>query len=118
VAALRLPERLTQKSTPYYSVGELSSTGARVVGAGVGAGAGAAVGAGAHHVRLHGVLCASAGQAATAAAGGADFLVLSVALAQTELAALCASIPMPVYARGIALETAWVLGASGVNEIA
>jgi hypothetical protein len=34
-----------------------------------------------------------------------------------ELAALCASVPVPVFARGLALEEAWVLGASGLSEI-
>jgi hypothetical protein len=34
-----------------------------------------------------------------------------------ELAALCGAVAVPVYARSIALEQAWKLGASGINEI-
>ena len=33
------------------------------------------------------------------------------------LAALCESIPKPVFAAGIELERAWGLGVSGVNQI-
>jgi hypothetical protein len=44
-------------------------------------------------------------------------LVLSEALSPGDLAALCRLVSVPVYARGLALEAAWVLGASGLNEI-
>ena len=39
-------------------------------------------------------------------------------LPHDELRALCAGVDLPVYARGIALERAWALGATGVNLIA
>jgi mutator protein MutT len=106
VAALRLPERLTEKSTRYYRVGDLSL---------VGHSTGAADADNA--ARLRGVFCASAAEAAVANCAGADFLVLSEALLPSELAGLCHSLPVPVFARGIGLEQAWALGASGLNEI-
>ena len=40
------------------------------------------------------------------------------ALADGELTALCGAVAVPVFARGIGLEQAWGLGASGLNEIA
>jgi hypothetical protein len=105
VKALRLPERLTLISTSFYQVGDLSSLGHP---AGVADADNAA--------RLRGVLCASAAAAAVAAEGGADFLVLSAVLPSAKLATLCQLVSTPVYARGLALEEAWALGASGINE--
>jgi mutator protein MutT len=105
VAALRLPERLTQISTPHYSVGNLGSLLQSNAGVEVTAGA-----------RLRGVLCASAAEAAVAAGASADFLVLSEILAPSELAALCQLVAVPVYARGITPEEAWALGATGIND--
>jgi hypothetical protein len=52
-----------------------------------------------------------------AAGAGADFLVMREALADGELAALCSSVAVPVFAHGLALERAWALGASGIHEI-
>jgi mutator protein MutT len=102
VAALRLPERLTEASSPDYSIGEL----------------GRRPDADAHSgTRLRGVYCASAEDGVAAASAGADFLVMRGALADGRLAALCGLVPVPVFARGIALERAWELGASGIHEI-
>ncbi len=98
VRALRLPERLTQESTSDYYV--------------IGPGSGAAT----PNTRLQGAFCDCTQDAAMAAVG-ADFLVLRVPLAMDELAQLCRSVSVPVYARRIALESAWATGASGVNEI-
>jgi mutator protein MutT len=106
VAALRLPERLTQISTPYYSVSDLSSLRHPTVGADV-----------TDSTRLRGVFCASVAEAVVAAGAGADFLVMRDALADGELVALCDLVPLPVFANGIGLEQAWVLGVSGLNEI-
>jgi mutator protein MutT len=106
VAALRLPERLTRVSTPYYSVSELSSLGHPTVGDGID-----------RDTRLRGVFCMDTAEAAVIAAAGADFLVLSEVLSAGELAMLCQRVSVPVYARGLALEEAWALGASGNNEI-
>jgi 8-oxo-dGTP diphosphatase len=105
VAALRLPERLIQRSTPYYSVGDLRSLEDLTVVAGVD-----------DVTRLRGVFCATAAEAAVAAGGGADFLVLSAVFPPGELPTLCQLVSTPVYARGLALEEAWALGASGINE--
>jgi hypothetical protein len=63
------------------------------------------------------VFCAGADQGVAAAEEGADFLVMREPLADVELAALCDRVPGPIFARGIGLERAWTLGASGVNEI-
>ena len=106
VRALRLPERLTEMSSRYYCVGDLSSLG-RSVGV-----------AGADNVvRLRGVFCASAEEGAAAARGSADFLVMRNRPADSELAALCKSVPVPVFTVGVALDRAWGLGASGVSEV-
>jgi mutator protein MutT len=106
VTALRLPERLTQVSTPCYSIRDFSSIGNPVVGAEV-----------FYDTRLLGVFCASAEDGVAAEATGADFLVMRDAFPVRELAALCASLPVPVFASGIGLEQAWALGATGLNEI-
>jgi mutator protein MutT len=104
--ALRLPERLRQISTAYYRVGDLSLLGHPIVVANAD-----------NVTELRGVFCASAAAGSAAASAGADFLVLSEALLPSELAGLCHSLPVPVFASGIGLEQAWALGASGLNEI-
>jgi 8-oxo-dGTP diphosphatase len=105
VALLRLPEQLTEASSPWYNISYLSSMRPAGVGAEVTRGS-----------RLCGVSCPSAAEAAAAAHAGADFLVLSEALPAGELATLCQLVPGPVYARGLSVEEAWALGASGTNE--
>ena len=106
VAALRLPERLRQASAPHYSIGELGSFGRP------------AISADSHAVaRLRGVFCAGPDQGVAAAQAGADFLVMREPLADVELAALCDRVAAPIFARGIGLERAWELGASGVHKI-
>ena len=95
VRALWLPERLTQAETPDYRIGGVS----------------------AGETRLRGAFCASPAEAAGAIAAGAEFLALRIDFGDDELAALCAGVPVPVFARGFALEKAWALGASGLNEI-
>jgi mutator protein MutT len=106
VAALRLPERLTQVSTPYYSIRDFGSIGNPAVGTEV-----------FYETRLLGVICLTAEDGVAAEAAGADFLVIRDALPVRVLAALCGSLPVPVFASGIGLEQAWALGASGLNEI-
>jgi mutator protein MutT len=98
--ALRLPERLRRDTTPHY----------RVVSARELKGARPRSG-------LVGAACRSAAEAEAAAAGGADFLVLDPVLAPGELAALCARVAVPLFARGVALERAWALGATGINAL-
>lgn len=97
VRVLWLPERLTQMSSAEYDVVPPRAAG--------------------NPTRLRGVSCRDTAQAAAAAVGGADFVVLREPVADAELASLCGAVPLPVYARGIPLSQAWVLGASGVNAI-
>ena len=98
IGALRLPERLRLACTDFYRVGELS---------------------GLHHRgdRLSGVWCRNAGDGTRAAAAGTDFLVMREALPASSLASLCEAVPVPVFARGIALVRAWELGASGTHTV-
>ena len=97
VAALRLPEVLTELATAFYMVGELG-----------GADAGG---------RLHGVWCAGVADAMAASDVGADFLVMRNELPHAEITSICEMVPVPVYARGVEMQEAWGLGASGVVEI-
>jgi mutator protein MutT len=106
VRALRLPERLTEMSSSYYSIGGVGSVGRPAPSADAHAAA-----------RLRGVFCASADEGLAAARAGADFLGLREPLADVGVAALCELVAVPVFARGIRLERAWELGASGLNEI-
>ena len=107
VAALRLPERLKEASTPYYDIGDLRTLRRPTAGA-----------EGSREVRLQGVFCVSTDEGVAAATAGADFLVMRRMLADGEIAALCGRVPMPVFALGIELEHAWALGASGVYSAA
>lgn len=122
VRALRLPERLTEAATPYYRVSGFDGLPTRVGSAEVGGssrrdGAEAGDAAGGNG-RLRGVACVNTAQAMAAAAARADFLVLGGVVSAGELAALCQTVSVPVYARGLELEEAWALGASGVAAIA
>jgi mutator protein MutT len=97
VAALRLPERLTHVATDDYAVTELGraeSTG-----------------------RLHGVFCAGIADAMAAGDAGADFLVLRTELSRAESASICELVAVPVYVRGVGVEEAWEIGATGIVEI-
>jgi mutator protein MutT len=111
VRALRLPERLTHLATPDYEVVESTFPRKRP---GVNGGADESAD---ERSKLLGVFCRDGEEAVEAAEAGADFLVLRSALADGELAALCDSVPVPVFARGIGLDQAWATGASGCNEI-
>jgi mutator protein MutT len=116
VATLRLPERLRRAASPFYEIqtcGDIArgvrarrygSTGDRP--------------AATSGKQLQGALCQESRAAWEAASAGADFLVMRDALPHDELAALCAGVDLPVFARGVALERAWALGASGVNSMA
>jgi 8-oxo-dGTP diphosphatase len=96
VAALRLPQTLTRLSTPDYAIEDACT---------------------APDARLHGMLCADARDAVAASTAGADFLILRDILAPAMLTYLCEAVSVPVFARGLTLEEAWGLGASGINEI-
>jgi mutator protein MutT len=109
VDALRLPERLRRATSPFYEI----LTCEELDGA-----------PGLRHRacagrprRLLGSLCGRRSDAERSA-GAADFLVMREPLPHDELRALCAGVDLPVYARGVALERAWALGATGVNLIA
>ncbi|MEP6885087.1 MAG: 8-oxo-dGTP diphosphatase MutT [Gammaproteobacteria bacterium] len=107
VRALRLPERLTHVLTPDYKIVESTFPRQRF-----------AVDEDTHdRPKLFGTYCKDVEDAALSAAAGADFLVISVALQDGELADLCAAVTLPVFALGIKLEEAWALGASGCNEL-
>jgi len=97
VAALRLPERLTQVSTAHYAVGELGGPDSGG--------------------RLRGVFCSGMADALAASDAAADFLVLRNELSHTEITSICELVPIPVYARGLPPEEAWKFGATGVVEI-
>jgi hypothetical protein len=104
---LRLPERLTQLSATDYEVVESTFPRKRL-----------AVGGEANErLKLVGMFAGDAQEAFAAAGAGADFLVLRNVLADGELTGLCDSVPAPVFARGIGLERAFEMGASGCNEI-
>jgi 8-oxo-dGTP diphosphatase len=97
VSALRLPERLSQASTPEYALGPLA--GADSAG------------------RLYGVWCDGMADAMAASDAGADFIVLQNELSHTELRSICELVSVPVYTPGLKLEDAWALGATGINEV-
>jgi mutator protein MutT len=107
VRALRLPERLTQLSTPDYEVVELAFPRKRRGTDGEASG----------RSKLVGVFCRGGKEAGEVAEAGADFVVLRNVLADGELVALCDAVRVPVFACGIGMEQAWGLGASGVSEI-
>jgi 8-oxo-dGTP diphosphatase len=106
VRALRLPERLIEVSAPGYVVHREAVLRHPADGGGMPG-----------EARLHGVLCANADEGVAAVRGGAEFLALRDVVGDDDLTALCAAVAVPVFARGVELERAWVLGASGVNEI-
>jgi len=97
VAALRLPERLSEVSTADYVVGALG--GADSSG------------------RLCGVWCAGIADALAGGDAGADFLVLRNELSHAEIKSICALVAIPVYVKGVGLEESWGLGATGIVEI-
>jgi len=111
VRALRLPERLMHLSTPDYEVVE-SAFPRKLLAVGENA----AIDEDANgRSKLVGMFCRDGDGVVDAAEAGADFLVMRNVLADGELTALCDSVPVPVFARGIGLERAWALGASGCN---
>ena len=48
---------------------------------------------------------------------GADFVAMRSCMPHQDLSDLCRAISVPVFAQGIDLETAWVLGATGINQL-
>ena len=99
IGALALPERLRRRSAAGYHISAFGAPSSERGG------------------RLAGVLCGSRSEAEAADAAGADFLALGKPLAPAELGDLCGSVSAPVYARGLDLERAWALGATGINSL-
>ena len=98
VRALRLPERLTEAQSPAYQVSGVDVSAPRAGDP------------------LRGAFCAGAA-AALRAAANVDFIVLTEALPDSQLVALCEAVCVPVFARSVSLEAAWRFGATGVNAI-
>jgi hypothetical protein len=104
---LRLPERLTQISTSFYRMENERRQKTQH---------GAANAAYRDDGMLRGMFCENTAEALLVASR-VDFIVLLEDLPRAKLAELCATVPLPVFARGIGLEVAWQLGASGANQI-
>jgi mutator protein MutT len=98
VAALRLPEQLSQAATRDYVLGRSAEADA----------------AG----RLRGVWCDGMADALAGSDAGADFLVLRNELPHEDITSICELVPIPVYVPGLGLREAWGLGATGLVEIA
>jgi mutator protein MutT len=98
VAALRLPERLTEATTREYVLGR--SAHADAAG------------------RLCGVWCSGLADVMAASDAGAHFLVLRDELPHEDIRSICGLVPVPVYVPGLEAEEAWELGATGIVEIA
>ncbi len=107
VRALALPPRLAQASTASFFVDEAGP-----------AARGPQESAPPRRDRLRGVWCSTAGEATAAALEGADFVVMRHVMADAEVERLCGEICLPVYIRAPTPESAFVLGASGVSDIA
>jgi len=93
VASLRLPEILVSVSAEVYSIGE------RQAG------------------KLLGMICGDISSATAAESGGADFVLMRFDLAEEAISRVCRALLIPVFARGISLEAAWRLGASGIHTL-
>jgi mutator protein MutT len=93
VDALQLPECLVRESTSTYVIGP------RTPG------------------KLAGAICSDAEAALAAADIGTDFVAMRASMPHEELSDLCRVISVPVFACGIALETAWILGATGISRL-
>jgi mutator protein MutT len=101
VTALRLPQRIRASAGPGFrlvamGLADIQREGSVLVGA----------------------LCEGESEAASAASGGADFVVLRRRLEKAAISTLCTRMNIPVFAHGITLEEAWELGATGVSDLA
>jgi mutator protein MutT len=93
VAALRLPEILVSVSADAYSVGE------RQAG------------------KQLGVICGDISSATAAESGGADFVLVGFDPAEGIVSRVCRALLIPVFTRGMSLDDAWRLGASGIHTL-
>ena len=111
ISALALPERLRRRQTRHYALSEYASFMRDAA-----LGSPAASRERGESAPLHGVLCGHLEEARAAVSRGARFIALRGEHDSSEMALLCESVPMPVYVRGMTLERAWDLGASGIYE--
>ncbi len=110
VRALRLPERLVAQDAPSYRVLEHP----RDVLAGRASDIGDSTGVS----RLFGVGCSSVDDALYVGQhASVDFLVMRRETPADDLQRLCQSVGIPVFVRGMELEAAWALGATGVSML-
>jgi mutator protein MutT len=105
VRALRLPERLLLIDTPDYRVDDLAIFLAKRRNKPAKGG-----------LQMQGALCIGPADAGVAVAAGADFLVMGDRLAGEEVRALCETVTVPVFVRGLSLEEAWAMGATGISD--
>jgi 8-oxo-dGTP diphosphatase len=91
VRSLLLPQCLVCASTSGYAIGPRSPG------------------------KLAGAICGDVKTAQAAEDGGADFVAMSAWMPEAALAHLCSVLSVPVYAQKVALEAAWLLGATGIN---
>jgi 8-oxo-dGTP diphosphatase len=106
VRALRLPEQLMCMVSTYYEMSDPQYWPPRVEPGAIKSG-----------MILRGALCTDIGDGKSAIENGADFVAFRGPIGAAELSAFCASACAPVYAYGLSLQTAWSMGASGVNAI-
>lgn len=110
VKVLRLPERLRRISTRDYHIHNLET-----------ADPDSSCEVAPRNAKLLGLLCPSVADAMAAAAGrfglSADFLVMRCRLSEQNLAELCESVTIPVFARAIPTQRAFALGSAGINAI-
>ncbi len=103
VRALRLPERLTAADSPHYQIFDDPC---------------AVLAASREGPRLRGAWASDTADAMSIMRLSApDFLVLRRNLPADDVRILCESLAIPVFVRGLELEAAWALGASGICSI-
>jgi mutator protein MutT len=100
VRTLRLPEHLAREASTDYIIGTESITRSGTPG------------------KLRGAVCGTVAEGIAAASSGAEFLAVRFEWSADDVARLCESVLVPVYARGIPLDLAFSLGASGTNAVA
>ena len=109
VRALRLPERLTTADSPHYQV--LDHSLDRPVLSVDEPGE-------PNRSRLVGVSFSTVAEALTVSRHVApDFIVMRCAAPAEELGSLCEAVTQPVFVRGMELDAAWAVGASGISSL-
>ena len=97
IRTLRLPERLHRETSTHYDLGGSVAVKDRPSG------------------KLIGAYCCSVEEGCSAAHLGAEFLAVRRNLPEQYIAKLCNSVNIPVYVRGLELDEAFSLGASGTT---